>query len=113
MNALHGISCVRYWSLILQYFYNKEGILVPNDEEKVDFQTYNYPKDVTDNAEEFPFVARIPDAMLERVDPKNPVLVPYLKNIDTNVETGKLLPREEKKSKRSFTILITHYSCFD
>ncbi|CAI9294018.1 unnamed protein product [Lactuca saligna] len=39
--------------------------------------------------------------MLKRVDPTNFVLVAYLKNIDPNVETGKLLPREEKKSKRS------------
>lgn len=67
---------------------------------KLFFQTYHYPKDVTDKAEEFPLVARIPDAMLNRVDPTNSVLVAYLKNIDPNVETGKLLPREEKKSKR-------------
>lgn len=30
-----GISCIRYWSLILQYAYEKEGILVPDDETKV------------------------------------------------------------------------------
>ena len=31
-NVIHAISCARYWSLILKYFYNKEGILVPNDD---------------------------------------------------------------------------------
>ena len=36
-NAIHGISCARYWSLILLYFYEKESILVPNDEEKAVF----------------------------------------------------------------------------
>ncbi|CAI9284855.1 unnamed protein product [Lactuca saligna] len=40
--------------------------------------------------------------MLKRVDPTNPVLITYLKTIDTSVETSVLLAREEeKKSKRS------------
>lgn len=43
-NALHGISCVRYWSLILRYFYDKEGILVPSDEEKAVFSDLSLSK---------------------------------------------------------------------
>ncbi|CAI9302536.1 unnamed protein product [Lactuca saligna] len=39
--------------------------------------------------------------MLRRVDPTNVVLVAYLKNIDPTVQTGILLPREEKTFKRS------------
>ncbi|CAI9267233.1 unnamed protein product [Lactuca saligna] len=56
---------------------------------------------MTDDADEFPFVAHIPDAMLRRFDPTNVVLVAYLKNIDHTVQTGILLPREEKKFKCS------------
>ena len=86
-NAANGISCARYWSLILQYFYNKEGILVPNDEEKVTFQSYHFPKDVVDDANEFPNVARIPDTMLKRVNPKNSILVAYQKTFDPSIPT--------------------------
>ncbi|CAH1428266.1 unnamed protein product [Lactuca virosa] len=43
--------------------------------------------------------------MLKRVEPTNSVLVEYLKTINPDVETGKLLSKEEagpsKKSKRS------------
>ncbi|CAI9294407.1 unnamed protein product [Lactuca saligna] len=39
--------------------------------------------------------------MLKRVDPKNPVLIAYLKTIDSSIPTGILLPREEKKSNKS------------
>ncbi|KAL7592159.1 hypothetical protein Lser_V15G33908 [Lactuca serriola] len=88
--------------LILQYFYEKEGILVPNDEEKAAFHVYSCPKGATDDTEEFPVVARILDAMLKRVYPTNIVLVTYLQTINTTVGTGILLEREvETKSKRS------------
>ena len=100
-NAIQGISCVRYQSLILQCFYDKEGILVPADEEKAIFHTYHCPKDTTDDLDEFTFAARIPDVMLKRIDPSNPILVSYLETIDTSVETGILLPQtSEKKSKK-------------
>ena len=50
-------------------------------------------------------IARIPEAMLKRVDPANLVLVEYLKNINPDDETGKLLSKEDvgpsKKLKRS------------
>lgn len=75
--------------------------MVPNDEERVVFQSYHYPKEVINGADDFLTVARIPDALLKRVDPTNSVLVAYLQTIDSSVLTGILLPREEKKSKRS------------
>lgn len=100
-NAVNGISCARYWSLILQHFYNKEGILVPNDEEKVTFQSYHFPKEVVDDADDFRNVARIPDAMLKRVNPTNSILIAYHKTFDPSIPMGMLLPREETKSKQS------------
>lgn len=30
-NVVCGISCARYWSLILKYAYEKKGIVVPTD----------------------------------------------------------------------------------
>ncbi|CAI9260818.1 unnamed protein product [Lactuca saligna] len=73
--------------------------MVPNDEEKVVFHVYSCPKDATDDAEEFPLVARIPDIMLKRVNPRNTVLLTHLKTIDITIENGILLEREETKSK--------------
>lgn len=61
------------------------------DEEKAKFLKYHFPKEVTDDAEVFSNIARIPDAMLQRVDPTNLVLVEHLKTINPNEETGKLL----------------------
>lgn len=46
-----------------------------------------------DNSDEFPLVAHITDAMLRKVDPKHPVLMAYLKTINTSIETGVLLPK--------------------
>lgn len=54
---MQGISCARYWSLMLRYFYDKEAILVDADEEKTDFMKYNFPKEVTDDKEVFSHVA--------------------------------------------------------
>lgn len=56
--------------------------MVPTDEEKVVFHVYSCSKDVADDTDEFPIVARIPDAMLKRVDPTNTVLITYLQTID-------------------------------
>lgn len=44
-----------------------------------------------DDLEAFPFVARIPDAMLHKVDPAHPVLVAYLTKINPFVAIGVLL----------------------
>ena len=45
---------------------------------RLDFSLYHHPKAVGDNPTEFPSIARIPDAMLRKVDPINSVLVAYL-----------------------------------
>ena len=66
------------------------------------FHTYSCPKDATDDLDVFLFAARIPDAMLKRIDPSNPVLISYLESIDSSVETGILLTQTtEKKSKKA------------
>lgn len=71
MKWVNGISCDHYWSLILEFAYEKEGIVVPNDEPKVEFALYHHLKTVKDNPDEFPSIARILDAMLRKLDPTN------------------------------------------
>lgn len=101
-NVVDGISCGRYWSLIICYVYEKEGIQESVDEPKAEYTKYHFPKSVEYDEEEFPSVARIPDAMLKMIDPSNPVLVAYLKTINPSIETGVLLPRfDEGSSKQS------------
>ncbi|CAH1433804.1 unnamed protein product [Lactuca virosa] len=101
-NAVDGVSCARYWSLILQYAYEKESILVPADEPKAEFLKYHYPKTIEDDVSIFPTVARISDGMLKKVDPSNPVLEAYFLTINTNDGTGVLLAkRDEDSSKKS------------
>lgn len=56
-NVVQGVSCARYWSLILRYKYEKEGIEVPADEQKVEFLNYNFPKAIEDDEEMFPNIA--------------------------------------------------------
>lgn len=63
-NVLNGVSCARYWSLILQDVYEKEGISFSFDVLKAKFTIYQHPKSVEDDPMIFPIVARIPDAML-------------------------------------------------
>ena len=63
-NVFNGISRARYWSLILQFAYDKEGIMVPKDEEMTDFLVYHYQIFVEENPDVFPTVAHIPDVML-------------------------------------------------
>ncbi|CAI9281406.1 unnamed protein product [Lactuca saligna] len=70
-----------------------EGILVPSDVPKEEFTLYQHLKTVEDDSEVFPTVARILDAMLQNVDPTNPVLVSYLTTINPNVEVGVLLQK--------------------
>lgn len=104
-NVVHGILCAPYWSLILQYAYEKEGILVPEDEQAAEFSLYHFPKTVEDDPDMFPTVARIPNGMLRKVDPTNPILVAYLQTINPSIETSFLLPKStsgpSKKRKES------------
>lgn len=86
-NVVKGISCARYWSLVLQSVYEKEGIPVPANEAKAEFMKYHFPKSVEDDSEVFPNVARITDRMLKKIDPTNSVLVKYLKRINPSVKT--------------------------
>ncbi|KAL7617007.1 hypothetical protein Lser_V15G03290 [Lactuca serriola] len=86
-----GISCARYWSLILEKVYAKEGIQVPEDREVAEFSLYQFPKVVDDNQNIFTSFARIPDAMFRKVSATHKVLVRYMKTFDHSVRTGVLL----------------------
>ncbi|KAL7601073.1 hypothetical protein Lser_V15G24877 [Lactuca serriola] len=105
-NSVKGISCARYWSLILEKVYEKEAIPIMQDVEVAEFSFYQFPKVVEDDEAIFTRVARIPDAMLRKVSPTHKVLVRYLRNIDTADQTGVLpdvaTPSKKKKvSKKS------------
>lgn len=76
--------------MILHYVYEKEGNLVSESDELVDFATYNFTKLVEDDVGIFPNVARIPDAKLQKVNPKNLILIEYLKTINLSIKTRKL-----------------------
>lgn len=99
---VQGVSCARYWSLILQYKYEKEGIEVPADEQKVELLKYNFQKAIEDDEEMFPNIARIPDAILKRVDPTNSVLMEYLILINPNVKTSVLLAKLDEGSSKKY-----------
>ena len=89
----------------MQHAYEKKGVIVPNVEQKVEFSLYHHLKTVKDDLEIFSTVARIPDAMLRKVDPSYPVMVAYLQTINPSIETGVLLPKgtggPSKKQKGS------------
>ena len=101
-NAVDGIFYAMYWSLILRYSYEKEGVLVLADEPKAELVKYHYPKTIEDGLSVFPSVARIPGGMLKKVDPSNLVLMAYLLTISKNDENGILLEKhDEVPSKKS------------
>lgn len=56
-NVADGVSSARYWSLILQQVYKRDGILVPVDVSKVEFVLYQHSKTVEDDSKIFPSVA--------------------------------------------------------
>lgn len=56
-NVLNGVSCARYWSLILRDVYEKEGILVPSNVPKAEFTIYQHPNSVQDDPMIFPTMA--------------------------------------------------------
>lgn len=78
---------------------------MPAEEETTAFLKYHFSKEANDDVEVFTHIARIPYARLKRVDQANLVLVEYLKTINPNVETGKLLAKEvvgpSKKLRKS------------
>ncbi|KAL7612549.1 hypothetical protein Lser_V15G06652 [Lactuca serriola] len=100
-NSEKGISCARYWSLILEKVYEKESIPVMEDAEVAEFSLYQFPKTVEDDETVFTHVARIPDAMLRKVSQTHKVLVRYLRTVDPSEQTGVLLdvatPSKKKK----------------
>ncbi|KAL7604923.1 hypothetical protein Lser_V15G18161 [Lactuca serriola] len=98
-NSEKGISCARYWSLILEKVYEKEAIPAEADVEVAEFSLYQFPKVVEDDEAIFTRIARIPDAMLRKVSPTHKVLVRYLRNIDTDDQTG-VLPDVASPSKK-------------
>lgn len=53
----------------------------------------------------FPTIARIPDGMLRKVDPKNHVLIAHMQNINPSIETSVLQKKStgatSKKQKES------------
>ena len=81
---------------------------MPADKPKAEFLKYHYPKAIEDDANVFPIVVRIPDGMLKKVDPLNPVLKAYLLSINTNDGIGILLSKHDegssKKSRKSKTV---------
>ena len=48
-------------------------------------------------------VARIPDAMLKKIDPSKPILVAYLKKVNPSVETRVLLSKNDEVSSKKST----------
>ena len=46
---------------------------------------------MTDDLDVFPTMAQIPDTMLRKVDPVDPVLLAYLQTINPSIENGFLL----------------------
>lgn len=100
-SVVKGISCARYWSLILEKVYEKEGIKVPHGEETATITKYQFPKTITDDAQIFTSVARIPNAMLKKVNPTYKILIKYLQSLILDVETCVLLEVEVVSSKSS------------
>ena len=95
-----GISCARYWSLILEKLYAKEGIPVPEGADVAEFSLYQFPKVVEYDENIFTSVARILDAMLCKVSSTHKVLVRYMKTFDPNVRTGILFEVSGESSKK-------------
>ena len=73
--------------MILQFAYEKEGILVPEGEQTADFSLYHFIKNTEDDQDMFPNVSRIPDGMLRKVDPTNPILLAYMKTVNPSIDT--------------------------
>lgn len=75
----------------MKFVYEKEGIMISVDDVKAEFIVYQHLKTVEDDSEVFPPIARIPDAMLRKVDPPDSVLIGYLQTINPSIKIGVLL----------------------
>lgn len=53
-NTIDGISCARYWSIILNFSLENEGIDVPKNEETATFLVFHFPKTVEGDVNIFP-----------------------------------------------------------
>lgn len=71
-------------------------ILVPSDIKTVEFPIMVAPRISVDDPAAFPTIARILDAMLKLVDPKNQVLMQYLDLIDSSTPT-RVFPQKRAK----------------
>lgn len=87
-----GVASARIWGLILKEFYNQENILIPLGVVTAKFPTMKVPKMVVNDATIFLVFRRIPDSMVNLVDPKNQLLVEFLAYIDST-PTGVLPPK--------------------
>ena len=81
--------------------YEKKGILLPSKEQNVEFSLLHTPKLVTDVLVLFPSATCIPDAMLQRIDPTNPILVQYLTYVNPNVSVRVLFPKGAKGTSKA------------
>lgn len=107
-NVVDGISCARYWSIILKFSYEKEGIMVLDNEEIAQFSMIHFPKTVEDDVDIFPTVACILNSMLRKVDHVHPVSLNYLKKINPDIKIEFLLspttsPSKTKKGSKKIT----------
>lgn len=67
--------------------------MVLEGEQTAEFLLYLFPMTVEDDLETYSIVARIPDEMLRKVDPTNPILFAYMQTINPSIKTGFLIPK--------------------
>lgn len=68
-NVVHGISCARYWSLILQFANENEGILVPKGEPTTEFHYIIFPRQLKIIKRRFPLLQEFLMGCFERLIP--------------------------------------------
>lgn len=96
----------------MKFVYEKEGILVHVEDPKAEFGVYQHPKTVEDDLEVFSTFSRIPDAMIRKVDPVDPVLIAYLQTINPSIRLVCFWRREllvlpkELRAQRSLYKLV-------
>ncbi|KAL7609165.1 hypothetical protein Lser_V15G10960 [Lactuca serriola] len=117
-NSEKGISCARYWSLIMEKVYEKEAIPVMIDVEVAEFSFYQFPKTVQDDEAIFSRVARIPDAMLRKTGVLPDVATPSkkkkvskknAKGSSSPTVQDEAIPTEENLSKSKKELLPSKF----